>query len=129
MIIYINEHTSCHSSGYVFRKETTGKPHKPDYLTNKYKNLLKGIPEGEQTENLMKSSFHTTRHTHATELFGVGIQPKIIQERLGHSSIAVTMNIYSHLMPNMQQSAMMRFKLDYEAWTGDPVELAVAERN
>jgi len=30
---------------------------------------------------------------------------------------------------NMQQSAMMRFKLDYEAWTGNPVELAVAERN
>jgi integrase len=34
------------------------------------------------------------------------IHPKIVQERLGHSSIATTMDIYSHLMPNMQQGAV-----------------------
>ena len=34
------------------------------------------------------------------------IHPKIVQERLGHSSIAITMDIYSHLMPNMQQDAV-----------------------
>jgi integrase len=36
------------------------------------------------------------------------IHPKIAQERLGHSSIAITMDIYSHLMPNMQQDAVAR---------------------
>jgi integrase len=35
-----------------------------------------------------------------------GVHPKIVQERLGHSSIAITMDIYSHTMPNMQQDAV-----------------------
>jgi integrase len=34
-----------------------------------------------------------------------GVHPKVVQERLGHSSIAITMDIYSHLMPNMQGEA------------------------
>jgi integrase len=45
------------------------------------------------------------RHSHATHLLASNIHPKIVQERLGHSSIATTMDIYSHLMPNMQGEA------------------------
>jgi integrase len=46
------------------------------------------------------------RHTHATLLMKNGTNPKIVQERLGHSTINTTMNIYSHVTPNMQQDAI-----------------------
>jgi integrase len=46
------------------------------------------------------------RHTHATMLMKNGINPKIVQERLGHSTINTTMNIYSHVTPTMQQDAV-----------------------
>ena len=49
---------------------------------------------------------HGLRHSHASHLLAQNIHPKIVQERFGHSSIAVTMDIYSHLMPNMQGEAV-----------------------
>jgi len=49
------------------------------------------------------------RHTHATLLMKQGVNPKIVQERLGHSSIAVTMDIYSHVMPGLQEAAALGF--------------------
>jgi integrase len=39
----------------------------------------------------------------------MGIHPKIVQERLGHHDIGTTMNIYSHVLPNMQEDAMRRY--------------------
>ncbi|MEH2501487.1 integrase [Bradyrhizobium sp. AZCC 1578] len=50
-------------------------------------------------------TLHKMRHTHASHMLAAKIHPKIVQERLGHSSIAITMDIYSHLMPNMQGEA------------------------
>lgn len=47
-------------------------------------------------------TFHGLRHTHATILLYQGVHPKIVSERLGHSSISITMDIYSHLIPNLQ---------------------------
>ena len=41
-----------------------------------------------------------------------GVNPKIVQERLGHSSIDITMYIYSHVMPNMQRDAIANFNID-----------------
>ena len=45
------------------------------------------------------------RHTHATHLLQAGIHPKVVQERLGHATISTTMDIYSHVLPGMQESA------------------------
>jgi integrase len=50
-------------------------------------------------------TLHGLRHSHASHLLASNIHPKVVQERLGHSSIAITMDIYSHLMPNMQGEA------------------------
>jgi integrase len=47
--------------------------------------------------------FHDLRHSAATILLVAGVHPKVVQERLGHSTIAMTMDIYSHVMPSMQQ--------------------------
>jgi integrase len=49
------------------------------------------------------------RHTHATLLLELGEHPKVVQERLGHSTITTTMNIYSHVTPTMQKAAVNRF--------------------
>ncbi|MBR4152002.1 MAG: site-specific integrase [Selenomonadaceae bacterium] len=51
-------------------------------------------------------TFHGLRHTHATLLLQQGVNPKIVQERLGHSSIKVTMDTYSHVLPDMQRQAV-----------------------
>lgn len=50
--------------------------------------------------------FQDIRHTHATLLLKAGIHPKIVQERLGHSSIQVTLDIYSHVLPNLQEAVL-----------------------
>lgn len=50
-------------------------------------------------------TLHGLRHSHASHMLASNIHPKIVQERLGHSSIAITMDIYSHLIPNMQGEA------------------------
>jgi integrase len=49
--------------------------------------------------------FHDLRHTHTTLLLQANVHPKVVQERLGHSSITVTMGTYSHVTPNMQEEA------------------------
>ncbi|UED70677.1 site-specific integrase [Brevibacillus sp. HD3.3A] len=52
-----------------------------------------------------KITFHDLRHTHASLLIKQGVHIKVISERLGHSSVSITMDTYGHLMPNMQQEA------------------------
>lgn len=49
--------------------------------------------------------FHDLRHSAATILLMSGIHPKVVQERMGHSSIAMTLDVYSHVLPSMQQEA------------------------
>jgi integrase len=50
-------------------------------------------------------TLHKLRHSHASHLLAANIHPKVVQERLGHSGIGITMDLYSHLMPNMQTEA------------------------
>jgi integrase len=51
---------------------------------------------------------HDLRHTHATHMLASGVHPKIAQERLGHSSIGITLDLYSHVLPGMQAEAVAR---------------------
>lgn len=53
--------------------------------------------------------FHDLRHTHATLMLKQGIHPKIVSERLGHSSIRVTLDTYSHVVPGLQKAAADQF--------------------
>ena len=50
--------------------------------------------------------FHDLRHTHATILFKHGIHPKIVGERLGHSKIQITLDTYTHFIPDMQADVL-----------------------
>jgi len=58
---------------------------------------------------------HGLRHSHASHLLAENVHPKIVQERLGHYSIATTMDIYSHLMPNMQTDATAKLDAAFRA--------------
>ena len=50
--------------------------------------------------------FHGLRHTCPTLLLGRNVNPKVVSEMLGHSSISITLDIYSHLLPDMQEKAV-----------------------
>jgi integrase len=54
-------------------------------------------------QGLRRMRFHDLRHSAATILLVAGVHPKVVQERMGHSSILITMDIYSHVLPSMQQ--------------------------
>ncbi|WP_233277686.1 tyrosine-type recombinase/integrase [Paenibacillus durus] len=56
--------------------------------------------------NMRKIRFHDLRHTCASLLLALGTHPKVVQELLGHSSIKITLDMYSHLMPNMHSDAV-----------------------
>jgi len=53
----------------------------------------------------LSSRLHDLRHTHATMLLRQGVHPKVVQERLGHANVSITLDIYSHCTANMQQEA------------------------
>ena len=59
--------------------------------------------------------FHDLRHSHATQLLAAGLHPKIAQERLGHSTLAVTMDIYSHVTAQMHGDAAAKLDAAYKA--------------
>lgn len=54
---------------------------------------------------LPRIRFHDLRHTAATLLLGRGVNPKIVSEMLGHASISITLDVYSHVLPAMQAQA------------------------
>ena len=56
---------------------------------------------------------HDLRHSHATHLLAAGVHPKIAQERLGHSSVGITLDTYSHVLPGMQDEPLPRLMRRY----------------
>jgi len=60
------------------------------------------------SKSLPRIRFHDLRQGHATHMLASGVHPKIAQERLGHSTIAITLNLYSHVMLGMQKDAVAR---------------------
>ena len=74
----------------------------PDTLTSGWAPFLKrrGIPH---------IRFHDLRHAHATLMLSKGVHPKIVSERLGHASIGITLDTYSHVLPSMQAEAAEAF--------------------
>jgi integrase len=82
----------------VFPSPKTGGILYPNSLDKAFQKAVRGagVPE---------ISFHGLRHTFATTLLANNVNPKIVQEMLGHATIKTTMDTYSHVLPNMQRSA------------------------
>lgn len=76
-----------------------GTPLDPGELSHRFANLAKkaGYPG---------LRLHDLRHTHATLLLAQGVHPKVVQERLGHENISTTLDIYSHVLPGLQEAAV-----------------------
>jgi hypothetical protein len=54
---------------------------------------------------LPRIRFHDLRHTAATLLLGQGVNVKVISEMLGHADVSITLRVYAHVLPHMQQQA------------------------
>ena len=79
--------------------QADGRPFQPRSLTHGFQLFL-------AKHKLPRVRLHDLRHTHATEMLKGKIHPKVVQERLGHSTIAVTLDIYSHVLVGMQEGAV-----------------------
>jgi integrase len=82
--------------------EPDGRPMKPDTFSHNFIELARKA-------GLHGISFHKLRHGHATLLLKENVHPKVVQERLGHSSIAITLDLYSHVVPGIQEEAVGKF--------------------
>ena len=81
-----------------------GLPRDPDAVSHQFAELIvrAGLP---------KIRFHDLRHTHATIALQAAINPKVVQERLGHASVYVTLDTYTHVLPPMHEEAASRIAL------------------
>ena len=82
------------NQGLIFTT-STGSPISPRNFIRHFKQTLKsaGLPD---------IRMHDLRHSHASLLLASGVNPKLVQERLGHASITLTLDTYSHVIPSLQ---------------------------
>lgn len=85
----------------VFQRD--GKPIMPSTVTSAFRYTL-------SSTRFAGLRFHDLRHTHATLFLQAGGNSKVLQERLGHGSHSTTMDIYAHVIPDMQQEGVERFE-------------------
>ena len=81
--------------------QVDGAPLQPRSVTHEWMRII-------QRTSLPRIRFHDLRHSHATQMLAAGVHPKIASERLGHSTIGVTLDLYSHVLPGMQADAAER---------------------
>jgi integrase len=86
--------------GLVFARED-GSPLHPELFLRAFRQRTKAA-------SVPRIRLHDIRHTYATEALRLGIHPKVVQERLGHSTIAITLDLYSHAIPEMDAEAAAR---------------------
>jgi len=79
-----------------------GGPMLPDTLSKAWARLMTHL-------DIPGVRLHDARHTHASLMLKAGIHPKVVQERLGHSTISVTLDTYSHVAPGLQEAAARHF--------------------
>jgi integrase len=93
--------------------QADGSPMQPNTLTHNW--VIECAKIG-----LPRIRFHDMRHSHATHLLASGVHPKVASERLGHSKVGLTLDTYSHVLPNMQAGAA--------ALVDDALQLALQNR-
>ena len=88
------------SSGLVFADEI-GRPLNPQ-------TVMRAFTRMSEAAGLPRIKLHGLRHSHATAMLAAGISPKVAQERLGHFSVSLTLDTYSHTVAGMQAEAARR---------------------
>ena len=87
-------------TGLVFTQEN-GEALHPDWVSKVFRATVK-------VAKLPQIRLHDLRHTHATLALRAGVHPKVVSERLGHATVAITLDTYSHAIPAMQEEAAER---------------------
>ncbi len=87
--------------------DPTGAPWAPDSFTSDFKDFRNRIGS--------RIRFHDLRHSHASQLLKHGIHPKVVSERLGHSSVGITLDLYSHVLPGLQEEAASKIDIGLRA--------------
>lgn len=89
--------SAWHESGYVFTYED-GRPLHPNFVTKRFDTTVSAA-------GLRRIRLHDLRHTSATLALQAGVHPKIVSERLGHATVAFTLDVYSHVSEHLQEQA------------------------
>ena len=83
--------------GFVIRQHD-GAPIRPDSMTRKWTRFI-------EANSLPRIRFHDLRHSNATALIQAGVNPRVVQQRLGHADVNITLNTYTHVLPDMDMDA------------------------
>jgi integrase len=86
-----------------------GEPLQPQSLTHEFPRFLARL------KDFPRVRFHDLRHSHATQLLLAGVHPKVAQERLGHSTVTTTLDLYSHVTATMQEDAAGKLDAAFRA--------------
>ena len=99
---------------------SNGSPLTPNVVSHAFRKLVRRLGfEGVR--------LHDMRHTHATIMLAQGIHPKIVSERLGHSSVSITLDTYSHVLPGLQERSARRFDEELSSKAPEKVREAASE--
>ena len=93
--------------GLVFTMPT-GEACHPDSISQAFERLVTPYSKSRAAELLLirpRIRFHDLRHTHASHLLAAGVNVKVVSDRLGHASVAFTLDTYAHVMPGQQAEA------------------------
>ena len=80
-----------------------GHPYKPSSVSQAFRRACRAV-------GVEGATFHSLRHTHATGMLRANVHPAVVQQRLGHSTISTTIDLYSHVTPALQTRAAERFE-------------------
>jgi integrase len=89
---------------FVYTRQD-GEPMQPRSLSQMWSTIRTTLP---------RIRFHDLRHAHATHMLGAGVHPKVASERLGHSRVGITLDLYSHVLPGMQEDAAARVDVAFQ---------------
>ena len=76
-----------------------GRPCNPEEITKAFSRFVRTV------KGVRPLTLHALRHTQATFLLGKNVHPKVVSERLGHATVSITLDTYSHVLPNLQAEA------------------------
>jgi len=97
-----------------------GSPINPNAVTLAFRRIIKRA-------GVKDVRIHDLRHTHASLMLKAGIHPKVVSERLGHANIGITLDLYSHVLPGLQEAAAEKFDRIFEVGEDEKSEANVSK--
>ena len=97
-----------------------GSPINPNAVTLAFRRIIRRA-------GLKDIRIHDLRHTHASLMLKAGIHPKVVSERLGHANIGITLDLYSHVLPGLQEAAAEKFDRIFEVGEEEKSEANVSK--